>query len=90
MEIQNVANIMGMVEKFCQGEVRALIIANYLDELYETILTLFTLTGVCDVNGEVLEGVEPWRVLGTINLMYMLRTNRRLGGIVGNRRFKKR
>jgi len=80
LKIEEVGKIMEAVEAFCQGECRALVVIQAVDEDYEAMMTLFTLSGLCDGSGEVLPDVKPWRVMGVLTLLYLLRCNRSLKG----------
>jgi len=82
MKYKEVKQTMEAVEKFCGGEATALEVSQAINESYDSIMTLFTMTGVADTLGNVCPGVEAWRVMGTLNMLYFMRCDKALRGAV--------
>lgn len=78
LSVGRVGKLMERVNQFITGDGSYLEIAWCLGESPEVIETLFELTSIMYANHEVCEGVTDFRILGTIVLMYLLRSNRSL------------
>jgi hypothetical protein len=82
MKYKEVRGMMESVERFCKGEATLLEISQAIGESYNSIMTLFTMTGIADTLGNVTPGIEPWRVVETLNMLYLMRCDKLLRGNV--------
>jgi len=82
MNFKEVKDMMEAIEGFCSGEKTALDVSQAINESYDSIIKLLTMTGVADTLGNVSPGIEPWRVVATINMIYFLRCDKGLRGTV--------